>query len=381
MKWIKKHSKYIAAFIFCVAVIAVYRLFDDIGGITRYVGIVVEALKPFITAFVIAYVLNMPAVRLERLMKRSKNDFVSKRARGLSILIVYLVGVIVVILALSVLVPALYRNIIDMYNNFPMYVNSIINKLNNMPFIQHLDLRQFDAGKLLERFFGTFDMSQLGTYAQGVFNVTGGVFDGVVAVIASIYMLLDKERLQRLVVRILGSFLSEKALKSAVDHAKRWNGIFTNYIYARLVCCIVMAIVCSIVLTLMGVKYSLLLGLFIGAMDMIPYFGSIIACVVVILVALITGGFWNGLWVAVVLIVLQQLDGNILGPKVMGDSLEIRPIWVIFAVSVGGALFGFVGMLISVPVIAIIRVLLSDYITAREKKREAKREESNADVA
>ena len=288
---------------------------------------------------------------------------------------------IVVILALSVLVPALYRNIIDMYNNFPMYVNSIINKLNNMPFIQHLDLRQFDAGKLLERFFGTFDMSQLGTYAQGVFNVTGGVFDGVVAVIASIYMLLDKERLQRLVVRILGSFLSEKALKSAVDHAKRWNGIFTNYIYARLVCCIVMAIVCSIVLTLMGVKYSLLLGLFIGAMDMIPYFGSIIACVVVILVALITGGFWNGLWVAVVLIVLQQLDGNILGPKVMGDSLEIRPIWVIFAVSVGGALFGFVGMLISVPVIAIIRVLLSDYITAREKKREAKREESNADVA
>lgn len=139
-----------------------------------------------------------------------------------------------------------------------------------------------------------------------------------------------------------------------------------------------MAIACSVVLMIFNVKYALILGIFIGAMDMIPYFGSIISCIIAIIVTCITGGMWKGVWVGVVLIILQQIDGNLLGPKIMGDSLEIRPLWIIFAVSVGGTLFGFLGMLFSVPVVAIIRAIASDFIDAREvKNRMPEDSESN----
>ena len=182
-------------------------------------------------------------------------------------------------------------------------------------------------------------------------------------------MLIDKERLQKSFIRIMDCFLKEKRVDGIIDHAKRINDIFTNYIYSRLTCSVIMAIVSSIVLMMFKVKYALILGIFIGMMDMIPYFGSIISWAAVTIVTFITGGLWKGIWVAVVMLVLQQLDGNLLGPKVMGDSLEIRPFWIVFAVSVGGTLFGFLGMLFSVPVIAIIRVILSDYVTARENRK------------
>ena len=141
-------------------------------------------------------------------------------------------------------------------------------------------------------------------------------------------------------------------------------------------CSVIMAVVCSIVLMIMKVKYALILGLFIGAMDMIPYFGSIISFVISLIVTFITGGVWKGVWTGVVLLVLQQIDGNLLGPKIGGESLETT-LWIIFAVTVGGALFGFMGMLFSVPVLAIIRAIMSDYFTAREMKKMSEESENN----
>ena len=367
MKRFEKYSKYVVWFIFCVAVIAVYKTFDNLSEIFGHIGVLLGALKPFITAFVIAYLINMPAVRIQKRFENSKEDFIKKHAKGLSILAVYLIALLVVVLILWMLIPALYRNLLDLYNNAPTYINSITDYLSGLPFASRLNLKNIDITETVANFFGSFDMSQLGKYAQGVFSVTSGVFSTFVSIIASIYMLIDKERLQKLIVRLMRVFLKEEAVSSVVDHVRRINEIFTNYIYARLSCSVIMGVVCSVILSIMRVKYALILGIFIGAMDMIPYFGSIISCVVSILVTLITGGFWKGLWTAVVLLVLQQIDGNVLGPKIMGDSLEIRPFWIIFAVSVGGTLFGFIGMLISVPVIAIIRAILSDYVESREQ--------------
>lgn len=371
MKRFEKYSKYIAWFVFCVAVIAVYKTFDNLSEVFGHIGTVMKALKPFIVAFVIAYLINMPAVRIQKRFEKSKKNFLNKHAKGLSILLVYLIALLVVVLILLMLIPALYRNLLDLYNNAPAYINSITDYISGLPFASRLNLQNMDVTETIANFFGLFDTEQLSKYAQGVFSMTSGVLSTFVSIIASIYMLIDKERLQKLIVRLMRVFLKEETVSAVVDHVRRINEIFTNYIYARLSCSIIMGIICSIVLTIMRVKYALILGIFIGAMDMIPYFGSIISCVVAILVTLITGGLWKGLSTAVVLLVLQQIDGNILGPKIMGDSLEIRPFWIIFSVSVGGALFGFIGMLISVPVIAIIRAILLEYVESREGKLKA----------
>lgn len=368
MKRFEKYYKWIVAFVFAVAVIAVYKTFDNFSNVASGIGVVFSALKPFFIAFIIAYIINMPAKRLQKALLKINKPFFEKHSFGISILFMYLFAFVAAILILRMLIPALYRNIFDLYNNFPSYIRAFQDYISRFEFSQKLGLTDFDINKLGDMLFGSIDMTQFGKYAQGVFNVTSGLFDIFVAVIASIYMLIDKERLQALFTRILGSFLKEKTLHSVTLYASRINDIFTNYIYSRLVCSGIMAIVCSIVLMIMNVKYALILGIFIGAMDMIPYFGSIISWVITLLVTFITGGLWKGIWVGIILLVLQQLDGNILGPKVMGDSLEIRPLWIIFAVSVGGALFGFIGMLISVPIIAIIRVMGADFLKSRERK-------------
>lgn len=370
MKKFEKYYKWIVAFVFAVAVIAVYKTFDNISNVLKGIGVVLGALKPFFIAFIIAYIINMPAKRLQKALLKINKPFFEKHAFGISILFMYLFAFIAAIFILRMLIPALYRNIFDLYNNFPSYIREFQEYIGRFEFSQRLGLNDFDINKLGDMIFGSIDMTQFGKYAQGVFNVTSGLFDVFVAVIASIYMLIDKERLKALVTLVLGSFLKEKTLHSVTVYASRINDIFTNYIYSRLVCSGVMAIICSIVLMIMNVKYALILGIFIGAMDMIPYFGSIISWAVALLVTFMTGGLWKGIWVGIILLVLQQLDGNILGPKIMGDSLEIRPLWIIFAVSVGGALFGFIGMLISVPIIAIIRVMGADFLKIREKSTE-----------
>ena len=141
-----------------------------------------------------------------------------------------------------------------------------------------------------------------------------------------------------------------------------------------MVCSLVMAVVCSVALSLMRVEYAVILGLFIGAMDMIPYFGSIFSVIIAEIVILITGGMWQTIWTTVTLLVLQQLDGNVLAPKIMGMSLDIRPLWIIVAVSVGGSLFGVPGMLLSVPVAAVIRAIAADYVDEYARKKELKKQ-------
>ncbi len=372
MKKFEKYYGWIVAFVFCVAVIAVYKTFDNFNNITEYIGKVFGAIKPFLSAFVIAYILNMPMRKLQSLLGKTKNPFVKKHSLGLSIFVIYIIAIILVVIILRMLIPALYKNLLDLYNNLPEYITAFQNYIDSFEIVRKIKLSGNGLNLLdgITKMFASVDMNQFGKYAQGVYTMTTGLFDIFVAVIASIYMLIDKERLQNGLVRVMGVFLKKDRVKSITHHAKRINDIFTNYIYSRLACSIIMAVICSITLMIFDVKYALILGIFIGAMDMIPYFGSIIATTIAIIVTFITGGLWQGVWVGVVLIILQQIDGNILGPKIMGDSLEIRPLWIIFAVSVGGTLFGFLGMLLSVPIIAIIRLVVSDYVSSREAKKE-----------
>ena len=379
MKRFEKYYGWIIAFVFCVAVIAVYKTFDNFNNITQYLAKIFDAVKPFFIAFIIAYILNIPAKRMQKWLSKSKKSFIKKHTLGISIITIYVLAIMAVLAILRMLIPALYKNIMDLYNNLPNYITSFQDYINNFEIIKKSSLfaNGIDLYSEMNKIVTSIDMSQFGKYAQGVYNMTTGLFDIFVAVIASIYMLIDKERLQKGIFRLMGIFLKEKRANSITEQAKRINDIFTNYLYSRLMCSIIMAVVCSIVLMIMNVKYALILGLFIGAMDMIPYFGSIISFVISLIVTFITGGVWKGVWTGVVLLVLQQIDGNLLGPKIMGDSLEIRPLWIIFAVTVGGALFGFMGMLFSVPALAIIRAIMSDYFTAREMKKMSEESENN----
>lgn len=375
MKKLKKYSVWVVAFIYAVAVITVYKTFDNLSSIKDAIVTVLSAFKPFIAAFIIAYVLNLPAVKIKGVLDKTKSEklgFVRKHSHGISIAIIYVAAIGLLAWALSSLLPKMYQSVVNLLADMPAYIKNITTMVAGSEVFDDAMIGSImqSAMDAVNKFAGSINVSELGKYAAGVVNATSGVLSAFVAIIASAYMLLDKENIKSATVKLFSVFMKNESKLQMLSHAREVNDIFTNYIYARLICCVVMAIACTVVLSILRIEYALILGLFIGAMDMIPYFGSIIATVVAILVAFIANGPVMGVTTGVALLIMQQIDGNILGPKVMGDSLEIRPLWIIIAVTVGGSLFGFIGMLISVPVVAVLRILFQELLNMYEEQKE-----------
>lgn len=366
LNWLKKYSKWATYFILGAALIAVYKTFDSISALWSGVIGVCSAFKPFAIAFVAAYLLNIPTKKLKDFLERKiKSDFVVKHANGISVAVTYVVFIFVVIWLIGSIVPALFGDFYDIYQNLPQYAQEITDVANNSEIARKIGFRpqSLDLSKYVSDNLFSSDIMKNGikAFTSGIWSFASGFMDIFIAMIASVYMLLDKERILRAVYRLVGKLGGVKA-DLFLKHCSNVNEIFTQYIYSRLTCCVVMAVVCTLILALMGEKYALLLGFFIGFMDLIPYFGSIISWAVGLLVMSVSGGLSHGIWCSAAMLVMQQIDGNILAPKVTGARLEVRPLTIIIAVSVGGSLFGFPGMLLSVPVVVVIRAILTEFI-------------------
>lgn len=373
IEFLKKNIDYFKKFILAFAVIVVYKTFDNLASIFHSFGVVISAAAPFFAALVIAYMLNLPAVKLTSVLKRVKYRYVKKHAYGISITIIYILAAVLLGITLSAVVPALYQNLLDFSAALPDYLKRAFDSLNSIELVQKLHLADNMPGidKIMTSMLSVLDINSLGGYVGQVFSVTSGVINAFIAVIASIYMLLDKRNIIKRAERLVKLLFKSEIADSIITHASNINVIFTKFIYCRLICSVICGTVCGIVLSIMRVKYALILAIFIGAMDMIPYFGSIISCIVAIVITFITGGFWQMLWTAVALLIIQQLDGNLLAPKLMGNSLELSPLLIVIVVFVGGKLFGFLGMLLSVPIVAVLRAILSDYLEEFAQKRAA----------
>lgn len=128
-------------------------------------------------------------------------------------------------------------------------------------------------------------------------------------------------------------------------------------------------------MSILGVKYAILLGFMIGLFNLIPYLGAIIAVVIAIIITLLTGGISQAIWMGIVVIIIQQLDANIINPKITGTSLKLSPILIIFSVTVVGSYFGIIGMFLAVPIVAVIKLMIMNYIKYKEEQKEASWEE------
>lgn len=372
-KRIENFKLWVIAFVFCVAVIVVYKTFDNFNSVLGTVAKILKAFSPFITGFIIAYVLNLPIQKLTALIGRSKLGFLKKHSMGISILLSYIGAFAIVALVVGAVVPALYENIYDFYKNSGTYVNNLKEFIKNVELFKNLGILQnidsLDIPGMLLSILGKIDGSSVEKYAAGVAVATSGIVNAVIAIIASVYMILEKDTIINCCKRTIQAFVKFDMVDDVFAYCHRINEIFTSYIYSRLLVCLAMGAMCSVVLTIMGVKYAFALGMFIGLCDIIPYFGSIFATIIAIFITFLSGSLWDTVWIAVVLLVLQQIDGNILAPKIMGHKMEISPLLTVVSVVVGGNLFGFMGMLLSVPVAAILKVVCSEAIEYAEKKK------------
>ena len=261
-------------------------------------------------------------------------------------------------------------------NNFQTYWSTAVNKLNSLPEDSILkndkvtEVIQSLGNGLQETDFKQYvNPERLTTYVKSVLGVATGIFDMFVTIIVSIYILLERAHIIRFFKKLGYAIFDKKVCQKVAEYFNSTNKIFFKFISSQLLDAVIVGILVTIAMSIIGVRYAILLGFMIGLFNVIPYFGAIVAVAISILITFITGGISQTIIMAIAVIVLQQIDSNIINPKIIGNSLEMSPLLVIFSVTVGGAYFGVLGMFLAVPVAAVLKILINDYIDYKNSKK------------
>lgn len=373
----KKWMRYFAWFIFGVALIVVYKTIDSFGAIFSWVGGLIRILMPFGLGILLAYMLYFPCRKLERLYGKVKVKFFSKRRRKLAVITVYAILILAIVLIIKVIFPMIYQSVMELANSLPNYYEKAIEFLENQPkdsiiskinAVEHLKkLEDIDYVSMLT---GLFDMNNISKYIKGITSAAGVIFDVFVTTVVSIYILMERSDIKSFLKNFFKATCSEIGYNKISRYYKKTNNIFYNYITAQILDACIVGVITSIAMLIMNVKYAVLLGFIIGLFNIIPYFGAIIGVGIAILITIFTGGFAKALWLALVIIILQQIDANIINPKILGDSLQLSRILIIFSVTFFGAYFKVLGMFLAVPIISLFKVFVLDFIDEKNKEKE-----------
>lgn len=371
MNEIKNHwRKWLYWFFLGVAIIIVYKALDNFTNIIDAIGKFLSIISPFFAGIFIAYLLYMPCSMFENKYKKNKIKFIRNKSRGLSILTVYIIVLILIMILFRFILPVVFESISDLISNAQQYYETAIQKYNEIPQdsilkteilndsvqnIKNIDIKQY------------FKLDNILNYLISALNAVTSLFEVFVAIIVSIYILLERTQILNFFKKLASAIFKDKVYKNIDKYFNNSNEIFFKFIASQFLDAIIVGILVTIALSIMGVKYAPLLGFFIGLFNMIPYVGAIIAVGISAIITLITGGISQAIWMLIVVIVLQQLDANIINPKIVGKSLKISPLLVILAVTIGGAYFGILGMFLAVPVIAVLKIFIEDYINYKLK--------------
>ena len=377
MKEIKKNfSKWMYWFILAVAIIIVYKFFDSFTAIGEAIGKFFDVIKPFLFGILTAYLLYIPASKIEKSLEKSKNRLIRRKARGLSVLSTFIIVALIIVILVNCILPIVTESIMELMNNFQTYWSTAVNKLNSLPEDSILKNDQVtEAIQSLGKGIQDIDFKQyinpekLTGYLKSVLGVATGIFDVFVTIIVSIYILLERTQIIRFLKRLGCAMFSRRFCKKVSEYFNSTNKIFFKFISSQLLDAVIVGILVTIAMSIIGVKYAILLGFIIGLFNIIPYFGAIVAVVISILITLITGGISQTIIMAIAVIILQQIDSNIINPKIIGNSLEMSPLLVIFSVTVGGAYFGVLGMFLAVPIAAVLKIVINDYIDFKTPKK------------
>lgn len=373
-------TKWLYWFTFAVAVIGVYKILDQFSAITNWIKGLIGVLYPFIMAVIIAYLFYIPCRSIESKLKKMG---VKKRARSLSILIVYAIAIIVCVLIIKFIIPTVSESIMDLVSSLPNYYNQAIEAIKQMP--EDSILNKINAIEIIEG-LGDIDLSKflsldnLEQYIKGVLGLATTLFDVFVTLIISIYILAERTEILNFARKFCKAIFKNDTYKGIGKNFRRSNEVFFKFLSSQLLDGFVVGVMVSIAMSILHVKYAVLLGFMIGLFNLIPYLGAVVAVVISVIITALTGGISQAIWMAVVVIILQQIDANIINPRITGSSLNISPILVIFSVTLFGAYFGIIGMFLAVPIVTVIKLWIEDYISIRDhgkiiESKEAKKKE------
>jgi len=346
--------------------IILFFIIKNLGGIFNKVGEVIKLLMPFIYGFSMAYLLAIPLKFLEDKVLKfmdKKNQYKAKRF--ISITITYISAAILISIVFSILVPELSRSIYTLLENIPDYIKALEEYINNIVIALNLN------GDMVEDIVKDFNSiskyitSIAGTAVLDLFqfsaNITQYILNIFIATIISIYLLAGKEKFFAQIKKFLYAMLPEKPVKYVIELTRSSHKTFIGFLGGKLLDSLIIGIICFVGMKIFKMPYPLLVSFIIGITNIVPVFGPFIGAVPSVIIIFIASPI-KALWFILFILVLQQFDGNILGPKIVGNSTGLTAFWVMFAILLGNGLFGVVGMILGVPTFAVIYSIIVSVI-------------------
>ncbi len=335
----------------------------------------VNMAAPFILGAAIAFVLNVPMRRIESGLRRVlKKDSRLLRPVSMALSILLVAGVL--FLVMFVVAPQLVRTLLGLQSSIPVFFGEVRQWLEqlfaenpqiltNMERIQ-IDWQQLfnDALKFLKNGAG----SMLDTTFSAAISIVNGMSTFLIGFIFSIYILLQKENLIRQIKKLLAAFLPERTVEGIVRIAALTSRTFSNFFTGQCMEAVILGSMFFIVLVVLRLPYALLIGVLIAFTALIPVFGAFIGWAVGAFLMLIISPM-DALLFSVIFFTLQQIEGNMIYPHVVGNSVGLPSIWVLVAVTLGGSMMGVVGMLIFIPLCSVLYTLLRDTVNERLRRR------------
>ena len=372
----EKNNKYFTISVYVVSSILITILgafllinFKLMGGyIARFIKWTFDLLKPLIWGFIIAYLLDPLTDFYERWLKRiTKKEGIKRSYPTLLTLITFIIVIVLFISLVTINVRKVIggdavKNLQDSLTQYTEYFTTMIENMesatSNLPFIRR-------GGSLIAQVYKSIDVLVHWLGAKTIDSLTGiggNLLNLGLGFVIAFYGLKDKEKLFNIYNRFLSLIIPEGIRSEVNDIGRDIDYVFAGYIRGQLIDAVIMATLISVALTCIGIDFAIIIGVISGIFNLIPYFGPVVGFILAGLIGLMGPDPMKGVYAVVAVMILQQIDGWFIVPKVMGKTVKLHPIAVLLAIVIGGKLFGLLGILLGVPIVGFIRLLVMRYM-------------------
>lgn len=374
----------LTAFLVIAGSLSFFFLIDRYQGFAAIVGKMIAILQPITIGLVIAYLMT-PVVNFEERhllplaqQKMKDPEKAKKLVRVISVLGALIFFILIIAVLLLMVIPELYKSINGMIGTLPRQVNDFMDWLNeyvssDSEISSYLEVGLTKATEFFENWAKTDFLPQTKSIMVGVTaGVIGAVrmlFNVLVGIIISIYVLMSKEVFIGQSKKLMYALLPGKSANAVIHTVHKSNEIFGGFISGKLLDSLIIGILCFVCLSLMKMPYTVLVSVIVGVTNVIPFFGPYLGAVPSAILIMLANPI-QGVYFIIFILILQQFDGNILGPAILGESTGLSSFWVVFAILVGGGIFGILGMIIGVPAFAVIFYVIRRVINHILRKKQ-----------
>lgn len=356
-------------------------IFINFSTVWNILLMVLSVLMPFVIGFLVAFLVNLPYVYFSEKVfvgMSNRGKFLRQLRKPLALVLAYLIIFGIIAFLIGILVPELIDSVDKLIKNFSSYFDSFriwltdfMNRWFNIQLKQDSDIFVF-LNDIVRRITGD-EISKLASglstsLVPSVFDVTKNVTTTIInlfiGVFVSCYFMGCKKKLLYQSKKFIVAYFPEKIASKLFEIGDLSSKIFGKFVYGKIIDSLIIGILCFIGMSILGFDYSVLTSVIVAITNLVPIFGPIVGAVVTIFIMLVINPI-EAIWFSIFLLILQQIDGNFIGPKILGNSIGISGFWIMASVIVGSGLFGFWGMLLAVPAFSTFYVLLSRNVNTR----------------